>query len=215
MPVELNDEEHRQGAPIATKPAVLHGRGVVFFLIPKVASTSISHELNRFNHTYESRDTVVKDFPEYNYVTIVRNPFDRLVSCWSDKIMNPDAYAGWCRRFENHLPHYQGMPFDEFIRNVCELDEDISDRHFRSQVAQLKYDGKFLPDYVGKVENLQQSLNEIAELTGLPIQQELTQKNRSKHRKKSYKDYYTPELIKLVEKKFEEDLDILGYTFND
>ena len=69
-------------------------------------------------------------------------------------------------------------------------------------------------DYVYKLENFGQAINEIAERTNGLIQLESNIANRNpSSRAHSYRDLYTEETKKVIAKRFEKDIDYFKYTF--
>jgi len=67
-----------------------------------------------------------------------------------------------------------------------------------------------LTDYLGRVEQMQQSYDEIAVRIGIPSQQ-LDKVNSSK--REDYRDYYDQQLIDGVAKLYSRDLELFGYEF--
>jgi hypothetical protein len=70
--------------------------------------------------------------------------------------------------------------------------------------------GKLLSDYVGRVEEMQQSYDEIARRIGVPTIK-LEKVNASERR--DYRTYYTPELVDGVARLYARDLETFGYEF--
>lgn len=91
-----------------------------------------------------------RDHPELFVFSFVRNPFDRLVSCWSDMIRDPQellpalAALGFAPR----------MTFPDFVERVAGIPDEQADLHFRSQASMLSLDGVPVPDFVGCYESL-------------------------------------------------------------
>jgi hypothetical protein len=71
-------------------------------------------------------------------------------------------------------------------------------------------DGSLLTDYLGRVEQMQQSYDEIAQRIGIPTQQ-LDKVNSSK--REDYRDYYDQRLIDGVAKLYARDIELFGYEF--
>jgi hypothetical protein len=70
--------------------------------------------------------------------------------------------------------------------------------------------GKLLTDYVGRVEEMQKSYDEIAAKIGIPTAA-LDKVNASKRR--DYREYYDEGLIEGVAKLYARDLELFGYEF--
>jgi hypothetical protein len=71
-------------------------------------------------------------------------------------------------------------------------------------------EGNLLTDFLGRVEHMQRSYDEIAERIGIPTA-ELARVNASERR--DYRGYYTPELVERVGKLYARDLELFGYEF--
>ena len=147
----------------------------------------------------------------------VRNPWDRLVSLYFQKIagagrdyggpdLNPAGVEG---RF------YRGMPFAEYIEAVCATPDEEANPHFRSQhlVVCPRVDGEIAADFVGRFESLPDDFSRVAGMIGAP-DLELPHRLRSKARKKQpYSDFYDARLRDLAGKRFREDIQTFGYSF--
>ena len=46
------------------------------------------------------------------------------------------------------------MKFAKFVEKVSSIDDDIIDIHLRSQTQILSHRGRILPDFIGRVENI-------------------------------------------------------------
>ena len=143
----------------------------------------------------------------------VRNPFDRLVSLYSDKIVG--AGRGLGERAGTGIASrtfYKGMPFAEFVRGVHSIPDEVANLHFRSQhVSLCGPDGEVLADFVGRFENLAADFSRVAREIGAP-DLALPHILRSEDRR-AYRDYYDENLKNLVRERYSEDLELFGYSF--
>ncbi|MCH2209855.1 MAG: sulfotransferase family protein [Fuerstiella sp.] len=125
--------------------------------------------------------------------TIVRNPFDRMVSLY------------------HHLPRHKSgrgvrdLTFHEFVNTWSRRPE------FQQKPLITDENGKLLVDFVGHFESLREDFRYICQKIGLEA--DLEHANASP-RQRDYRDYYTPELISVVQEVFSDDLESFGYQFS-
>lgn len=149
----------------------------------------------------------------------VRNPWDRLVSCYRDKIcgevsdftaFSEKGIAHCLARFEAFAA---GMSFDEFVRTVASIPDQAADEHFRSQYCFVTNSlGDVAVDFVGRYENLEADFRIVAQEIGLPATISLP-RLQAAAREDHYAAYYTGELQKIVANRFERDVDLFKYQF--
>lgn len=188
-------------AEINNKWLVTHSHKKIFAPISKNANTSVKNSILQScqKNEFVPKDDVIRRHGNYPIVTVVRNPFDRLVSCF--EFFNK-VQPQYNRSFE--FPTISSFP--EFLKEVGETPDEVSNKHFRSQFNLLSQDGFFLPDICIDFNNLE----EIKEY--FPIRQLETKKVSGR---RGYEGYYTDELIGIVEKRFWKDLEFFNYQFGD
>ena len=194
--------------------------------IPKCASNSIASGINKVIYSLLSSNKNIRlynndskkkllDHPDYFKFVFVRNPYDRLVSCYCNRFSDKFYRGSYGIKSTNPeefkaMGLYKAMSFNEFLSVVCEQDDDNSDRHWRSCNHSCFIDDKILVDFVGKVENINKGWKVVCEVMNWKYT-ELPQLKTSE--RTHYRNYYTPTTQKLVEKRFEKDLDIFKYTY--
>lgn len=166
------------------------------------------------HHAYEfptaTEEEVRSKYQDYLKFLIVRNPWDRLVSCYQSKIrkscsLGPDYIL------ESHPKFYIGMPFEEFVDLVCAIPDSDADYHFCSQTYMMLYSDGYCPiNYFCNMDNLSNHIDDLRSITGAPFSG-LGNVNPSEH--SSYVDYYTPELIEKVRQRYEADIALFRYEF--
>jgi recombinational DNA repair ATPase RecF len=142
------------------------------------------------NHTWET---------SYKYA-IARNPFDRVISAWKDKIKN--------KCFKEFVT--EDLVRFDVDNNTFDAHTNFIVHHF-SSLLNPKYHMKEL-NFIGRFENLQEDFNTICNKIGIP-QQQLPHKNKTKH--KHYTEYYDEETKQIVAEKYAKDIEYFGYKFGD
>jgi hypothetical protein len=152
-----------------------------------------------------------REFSEYFKFSFVRNPWDKLVSAfhflkkggltvsdkkWSDKNLSPYA------------------DFDAFVRNGIQRKEIRAFPHFRPQSDFICLSrGKPGVDFLGYFENLEEDFSYVCRR--LNVNPPLLELNRNLSRKKDYRDYYTDETRRIVARFYADDIEMLGYSFDN
>lgn len=194
---------------------------LLFLNIPKVASStlwSIAAELQNGKGASQRDDVRKYKLPmirssrihEYSDVTkiaFVRNPFDRLVSAYKNKIETEDTL------FLKKNKLNKKLTFEEFIHFVCSKNDDISNKHFRSQYTFLfDHQAQLSVDFLGRLETFQKDIQQIIKKYQLP---KVDIPHWNKTSKTNYKSYFTKELQAKVEQRYELDLFLLEYSFEN
>lgn len=199
-------------------------RGFIYIPLSKVANTSIltaialatGHPpLDELN----GRMLVDLDWDRISYndllesdlfkFAFVRNPWDRLVSCYHDKIFR------W-RSSQSISPHF-GVPtdwnFEQFVSWVVSLsdgDEFYNDPHFIPQHLVLCRAGRVVVDFVGRFERLADDWRSVSLRFGLG---KLPFKNARPHQ--HYSHYFSGRLKVLTDQFYEDDIRLFDYRFED
>lgn len=214
-----------------------HNRKLLYIANPKCASTSIQSIIKGEiipvfpkNHSQMRLTYLLKGYPllqsriarEYAgdeapfCFSFVRNPFERLVSCYNSKILrfyDSDIlsyhYNGGSLFFLYNVLRYQKWPtsFKSFVRLVQTTPDYLADAHIKSQYATLYEGGELLADYIGKVENFTADMRYLCERFDISLCNE--RKNPSPGY--DYRDVYTPESVEIVAQRYEKDIKTFGY----
>lgn len=125
----------------------------------------------------------------------VRNPFDRFISYCSFMTRTTGEFLA---RPQQVMAHYlRELPKGHVL--FWPQSYFICDKQ-----------GKPLTNYVGRVEKMQQSYDEIAHRVGIPSRS-LEKVNSTK--RDGYQSYYTPALKDAVARLYAHDLEVFGYEF--
>ena len=137
--------------------------------------------------------------------SFVRNPFDRLVAAYNNKIMEIDDVPSPMQK----MGLYHAMPFKEFIKLVCEADPTEMDNHIRPQAEILITDKKLVPKFVGRMEHIDdhwKRLRNRMKLEDLPTLGYLPKKNVRRDERKDIVNYFkTSTLIDQVLERYAID----------
>lgn len=161
-------------------------------------------------------DDRYRDFFKFAFV---RNPWDRLVSCYLDKLAkgrpglhSPPSLAAKV---------YPGMPFAEFVEIVSQTSDSEANIHFKSQCAVICDsddgipDGKqIMADFIGRFESLASDFDTVMERVGVGRVQRIPHLRKSKAREaRPYPVFYDDRLRTLVYQRYKDDVDLFGYYF--
>jgi len=137
----------------------------------------------------------------------VRNPLDRLYSCYSQKIVlyartynQPILFWRYGNLFSKE------MTFEDFVRAVSSIPDWYSDIHFRSQYCYFYHKQSLLVDFIGKFENIKaewQSLNERFDIGDLP---HLNSSPRG-----DWQSAYTKQTAGIAMQRYQTDIEKFGY----
>lgn len=174
----------------------------IFVHIYKTGGTSIEHALRRFTipqpkHLRANLMREAMGEKRWNSCfkfSIVRNPWDRMLSSYSYRLMRgyttPD------------------VTFEEFVLG---FDKHENQELFRitQQSWLVDSENKIIVDMVARFERLDEEWKKIQKrlLINIP----LPHLNKTQHG--NYQSYYTTETQKAVEDRFQKDVEAFGYTF--
>ena len=144
-----------------------------------------------------------QNWDEYFRFTIVRNPWDRLLSFYQNKLHNIQIE-------DTEFSIFKGcIDFKKFVYAIKERDLERCDGHFKLQSQMFPLDKI---DFIGRFENLQGDFNTVCDKIGIP-QQQLPHENKTKH--KHYTEYYDDETRQIVAEKYAKDIEYFGYKFGE
>jgi hypothetical protein len=147
----------------------------------------------------------------------VRNPWDRLLSCYASKIQpgRDDYYftSGVEHNFWTYGDLFSGeMSFEAFVEATASIPDEEGNIHFTSQHRNLVgADGRSFVDYIGRFETLAADFQSVCAkiaLSGV----ELPHLYRTEHG--HYSRHYTDRTARLVEQRWAEDIERFAYRFD-
>jgi chondroitin 4-sulfotransferase 11 len=222
----------------------LHDYRAIYMAVPKVANSSLKtavwhlmpEDIQALPQTGRKQRTIytvhreamfkrrlrlykhqVSDYPGYFVFAFVRNPWDRLLSCYKDKIgfgaIMEDGRYNDPKTRSLHLGRgfRKEMSFRDFVEAVVRTPDKKANRHFRSQHTFLTDgQGNLLPSYLGRFEDLHPDFAEVMERIGAP-HVSLPHVRRSQDA--DYRSYYDTALRDAVARRYARDIELFGYEF--
>jgi hypothetical protein len=189
--------------------------GSIMIHIPKSAGTSVSRALyGRPVGHYKASDYLAisrKEFKKYFVFSIVRNPWDRVVSAYSFAKQGGTDYV-------QPLPNdiYKSPQFSDFktfvMRWLAFQDLSKCDVVFQPQhIFVCDTDKHILVDYIGRYE----ALNDAIEYVSRQVNKSISIKALNKsERQTRYQDYYDDETKQMVARLYADDISIFSYSFD-
>jgi chondroitin 4-sulfotransferase 11 len=215
--------------PMRLEAILLETYHAAYIAVPKVACTTLKTVFAQLLNI-DLKDTA--DNPhcvQYPRVTterirtelfafgFVRNPWDRLVSCYRDKILGEAhgfTHFPIGRGVASCLARYDAfvadMRFDVFVGAVASIPDGEADNHFRSQYTFFTDGDEVVADFVGRYETLAQDFYTVARRIGLP---NIELPRLQAARPARYQAYYNSVTRRLVAQRFREYIEIFGYQF--
>ncbi len=172
----------------------------VWFRVFKVASGTIKGILkNEVLDLKESRpERVSKKFNHYFKFSFVRNPWDRVVSCYFYNVVTKKA---------KHFKKCFDKDFEFFVDFINELDLDQSTTHLKLQSRLIPVDEL---DFIGRVDNFANDFKHVCDILGIKVD-EFPHKHQTQHA--HYSTYYSPRTRKIIARKYKEDIKAFGFKF--
>lgn len=201
---------------------IVHSKQAIFIHIQKTAGHSINRVLGRYttDEPFVRHEIALKarrrygreTFDRYFKFCVVRNPWDKMVSLYSDlrQRLLPKAgvafdlsFRQWllrldsdplygCDRINYSLP---GYPFSSTTENQLNWITDAR--------------GRILVDFVARFERLADDWLDIRRRLG--IDDEIPHINRSRH--EPYRTYYCDATRDVVARRYARDIEAFGYEF--
>ena len=198
---------------------ICHDYRLIYYPVPKAASTSLKRYFATVLEIDFDRQSHTGDFPivtpsqvgpyrDYTSFAIVRDPADRLYSCYQDKIGQSTAdflFPGFYRYNKmagRQIFHHQ-MSFAEFVKVVRRIPDVLADEHFRSQYRLLHDPIQgLLPKVIIKLPDLGTELPPILAAAGLPTAQLPHDNDTETKPKQAWK---TPEIMAQIRRRYRLD----------
>lgn len=236
------EKQCKQSMPIPlfdyhANPSEKHS--LLFVENPKVASTSILKELQKFEigeldkAPINTHDRNNSPFPRMSSLdteiqckmlfsdeifrsTFVRNPYSRLLSAYLSKIDNSLRPKAEILGIINGVPKKeitdltQKVSFEEFVEVVCSMDVNNMDPHWKPQVDQTLH-GLIDYNFIGRFENLNEDYESMCNQVFGTHSSSLTQSKNKTGSASKLLEMYSDNVVKMVHTTFAKDFEVFGY----
>jgi len=153
-------------------------------------------------HVFDNMEQIEEHFK----FTFVRNPYDRLVSCWNDK-----RYDG-----ARNKKSKAELTFEQFVDQLVvdvnkKYDGDIAmygNPHVKSQSGMLQ---SAPLDFIGHLETFDVDWKKICD--HFNVQPAVENIHQNKTKRKAYHEYYNDRTKQIVTELYAEDIEIFGYEY--
>ena len=199
----------------------------IFIGIPKVATTSLYDLLSQSaglarDLAPEGRhalpgipDVFVRKFPEYFVFSFVRNPWNRVLSCYRYMIEEPRRQGMPMREVFRHRGQFhQEMEFGDFCLAVADTPDADIDVHLKSQCHLLRAaDGRWMPEFVGRLENFGKHISVVAARLGIDMPARLPKRNTTDSTVGGSAEYRSAASREAIGTRYAEDIKTFEYNF--
>ena len=186
---------------------VCHEKKFMWFRVAKVGTRTIYHHLLKSHIHLDAEHPYRLYYPtniysNYFKFAFVRNPWDRLVSCWHNKVIDSNYF-----KFSD-VKLTEMKTFANFVNFLSGLDIENCDPHLRLQCRLIDLNHI---DYLGRLESLGSDLSKIFHILDIPLN-DIEPKNVSPERI-HYHEYFDPALAEKVYQIYRRDIQIFGYNY--
>lgn len=136
---------------------------------------------------------------DYFKFAFVRNPWDRIVSCWKNRATGYTEFGSFLKDYPYPKRNPNLRKPQNLIWHTLPQIDHMNDEHQTNMM-----------DFVGRFENLNEDLEKICQHINLEYSP-LPHINKSSH--KPYWEYYTDELRLFVETIYEKEIKLYNYEF--
>lgn len=193
---------------------------VLFYNVPKVASSTIwsicaeiecGYKTNKSNKVRSIilpsiKSSEINLYTDVIKIAFVRNPYDRLVSCYRNKIEKEDS------NFLDLNGLSAETSFSQFVDYICDTPDSNADRHFRSQYTFIyNHNAELIADHIGRFESFYDDFKNLSRLYELPS---VEIPHWNKESESHYSSFYTDSTVEKVKIRYAIDLSMFGYEFN-
>ena len=174
--------------------------GYTWFQVPKNGTRTVLNVLRTCTEP-DADEHYLPYYPsrhlEHFKFSFMRNPWDRLVSCYKDKVWG-----------ELLFPECWGKDFNYFVDFVSRQDLRRCDPHFRIQASLFPLKDM---DHIARFEDFPKEFDYIINQK-LQLNSELPHINKTKY-EQPYTEFYDDRKRKIVAELYKEDIALMSYAF--
>ena len=213
---------------------------LIYYSVPKVACTTVKtcmaqlenidtnrlgvHQKNMAIKRLTIKESNAPQYQDYYRFSFVRNPWDRLFSCYKNKIYDPprffpksNSYYNKRGEFKDFIKRYgnigfRNMQFGDFVDFVVKTPDHLCDPHFLPQHYFFEIEKL---DFLGRFENFEADLLTVLEKVAPDFNAtDIIAEKKQSSSPGYYKDAYNDKTRALVAEKYKRDIELLGYTWD-
>lgn len=141
----------------------------------------------------------IKRWNKYFKFAFVRNPWDRMLSCYFyDKMINSKNITKY-PQFEQYLTY-----------RLVKQPQERNGYFFYRMLDRIEYEGKISVNFIGQYEKLQEDFDKACDIIGIP-RRKLGFERKTKHN--NYREYYNKKTVDLVAKYFPKEIKMFNYEY--
>lgn len=184
-----------------------------FVHIPRTAGNSIVRALGIKYDSHETamqrRSQLKNQWDTYFNFTIIRNPWDRILSWY--------LFCKQLRKITAKERALYAMPFEEWITNGMHTHWETSNVKFNGKNPLTLHEyildkNEIIVDFIGRFERLHQDFSTICKKIGIPLKH-LPHIYKTRQATDDYRNYYNTTTKNIIAKIFEKDIELFKYTF--
>lgn len=196
----------------ASPPSYLYfvsdSHSYVWFRVPKTASTTTFQLLQDLTSWVKRPQGAVypydaRSWMGYYKFAFVRNPWEYVVSCYCDKLVESKG--------NGPLQRLRGLSFEEFVDYIDAQDLRTANIHIRPQSS-------FFPveemDFIGRFENYEADMRTVLRRIGIP-DHNICFPHHRKTDHRHYSTYYNERTREIIRRKYQRDIELFGYEFSE